>query len=92
MPIVANNDPEPFDASYYEIIERLIISAMVHDKHAWRERMTRLKTNEQAEQMVAELKELQPIVGYHSLPTDVGDCVEATRRRVERDNFYDRTL
>jgi hypothetical protein len=46
-------------------------------------------TEEEAKAAIKKLESCMPIVGYHTLPTNVGDAAEATRLRVERDDFQE---
>lgn len=91
MSIIAREDePElPLSYHYFEEIERLIISGLIENKNQWRERMSRLQTNEEAEIMIKELQEQQPQIGYHSSPHDVRDAMQATKYAVDHDNFQE---
>lgn len=38
---------------------------------------------------IEKLEQYMPIMGHHSIPKSVRQCIEATRLRVERDNFQE---
>jgi hypothetical protein len=52
--------------------------------------MLRLESIEGAMKMITFLKEFQPIVGLHRAPMTQYESVEATRLRVDRENFKER--
>jgi hypothetical protein len=53
--------------------------------------MLRLESIEGAMKMITFLKEFQPIVGLHRAPMTQYESVEATRLRVDRENFKERS-
>jgi len=53
-------------------------------------KMLRLKSQEDAYKMITFLQDFQPIVGLHRAPMTQYESVEATRLRVDRENFKER--
>jgi hypothetical protein len=72
-------------------IENLIWYSSLDDKDKARQmkKMLRLESLEGAMKMVTFLKEFQPIVGFHRAPMTQYESVEATRIRVDRENFQE---
>jgi hypothetical protein len=73
-------------------IETLIWQSSMSDQEKAREmkRMLNLESMEQAYNMIKWLQDFQPIVGTHRAPVTQYDSVEATRLRVEREDFKER--
>lgn len=73
-------------------IETLIWYSSLDDKQKAKEmkRMLRLESMEDAYKMVNFLSDFQPIVGLDRIPITQYEIVEATRRRVEIENFKER--
>lgn len=61
-----------------------------HEKARFENRITGIKTNEEADKMIEELRTFQPIMGLERFPTNVGDAAKATRLRIEREDFKER--
>jgi hypothetical protein len=59
------------------------------EEKTWYEMNAFKLTETEAKEHIAKLEQSMPIMGYHSIPQDVKQCVEATRLRVERDNFFE---
>lgn len=73
-------------------IEWLIWQSSLSDQEKSREmkKMLRLESEEAAYRMVKFLQDFQPVVGLHRAPVTQYESVEATRLRVERENFKER--
>lgn len=73
-------------------IETLIWHSSMSDQEKSREmkRMLNLESMEAAYAMIKFLQDFQPEVGFHRAPMTVYESVEATTRRVERENFKER--
>jgi len=73
-------------------IETLIWYSSLDDKQKAREikKMLRLESMEDAYKMVNFLSDFQPIIGVHRAPMTQYEVVQATRERVERENFKER--
>lgn len=73
-------------------IEILIWHSSMDEKEKAREmkRMLKLESIQDAMMMINFLKEFQPIVGFHRAPMTQYESVEATRLRVDRENFKER--
>lgn len=73
-------------------IEWLIWHSSLDDKQKAREmkKMLRLESMEDGYRMVNFLSDFQPIVGVHRTPITQYEIVQATRERVERENFKER--
>jgi hypothetical protein len=74
-------------------IENLIWYSSLDDKQKAKEtkRMLRLETMEDAYKMVNFLQGFQPVPGQDRVAITQYEIVEATRRRVERENFKERS-
>lgn len=73
-------------------IEVLIWHSSLDDNQKARKmkEMLRLESIQDAMMMINFLKEFQPIVGFHRAPMTQYESVEATRLRVDRENFKER--
>lgn len=80
------------DPGLFTYIESLIWNSSLDEKIKARmmKRMMQINSNEGAMIMVGELLESQPIVGLDRIPITQYEIVEATRRRVELENFKER--
>lgn len=68
----------------------MISTALISSEERLKYEMESWKYNEEeAKAACKKLESCMPIVGYHTLPTNVGDAMEATRLRVERDDFQE---
>lgn len=84
---------ENVDPGLITYIEQLIWNSSVDERQKVRltNKLKRLQSNDDAMKMVTELKTSQAIIGLERIPITQYEIVEATRLRVERDDFYDRT-
>ena len=89
--IIAKNDSEdiPLDWSTYHTIEQILNIATIDDKSKWFTRLGTIQYEWEGQQMIEQLKEYSPIMGFHRIPVNVKEAMEATRIRVERDNFQE---
>lgn len=89
--IVAKNDSEDIllEWSTFATIESMLNIATIDDKTSWTNRLNSLTYDYEGEEMINDLKEYLPIMGYHRIPVNVKEAMEATRLRVERDNFQE---
>jgi hypothetical protein len=73
-------------------IEGMIWKSSLDEKKKSRmtKRMEKLQNNTEAFVMIEELRECQPIIGLEQIPIAQYEIVEATRRRVEIENFKER--
>lgn len=80
------------DPGLFTYIESLIWNSSLDEKAKSRmmARMMQINSNEGAMLMAEELKESQPIIGLDRIPITQYEIVEATRNRVERENFKER--
>lgn len=89
--IIAKNDSEDIllEWSTFAAIENMLNIATIEDKTSWVNRLNSLTYDYEGQQMIEDLKEYSPIMGFHRIPLIERECVEATRLRVERDNFQE---
>lgn len=89
--IIAKNDSEDIllEWSTFSTIENMLNIATIDDKSSWTNRLNSLTYDYEGEQMIEDLKEYLPIMGFHRIPVNVKEAMEATRIRVERDNFQE---
>lgn len=73
-------------------IENLIWHSSLSDQDKARQmkRMLKLESTEAAMKMINFLQDFQPIIGVHRAPMTQYESVEATRLRVDRDDFNER--
>lgn len=73
-------------------IEWLIWHSSLDEKDKARKmkEMMKLESNEDAYKLVKFLEDFQPIVGIHRAPMTQYESVQATRERVDRENFKER--
>lgn len=73
-------------------IETLIWHSSLSDQEKSREmkKMLKLESTEDAYRMLKFLQDFQPVVGLHRAPVTQYESVEATRLRVEREDFKER--
>lgn len=87
-------DPVHSDVDHSKIYtaEILLTAAILypHEKEKFLNRIIAAKTNEDVDKIIFELREYQPIMGLDKIPTNVGEAAEATRLRVEREDFKER--
>ncbi len=89
--IKAKSDSEDIllEWSTFQTIENMLNIATIDDKSSWIKRLNELTYDYEGEQMINDLKEYLPIMGFHRIPVNVKEAMEATRIRVERDNFQE---
>lgn len=89
--ITAKSDSEDIllEWSTFSTIESMLNIATIDDKSSWINRLNGLTYDYEGEQMINDLKEYLPIMGLHRTPVNVKEAMEATRIRVERDNFQE---
>lgn len=89
--IIAKGDSEDIllEWSTFSTIENMLNIATIDDKTSWINRLNELTYDYEGEQMINDLKEYLPIMGFHRIPVNVKEAMEATRLRVERDNFQE---
>lgn len=89
--IVANPNSEdtPLEWSTFRTIEIMLNVALIDDKSKWNERLINLKYEHEGQTMIEDLRDFAPIMGFHVTPVIERDAMEATRLRVERDNFQE---
>ena len=89
--ITAKSDSEDIllEWSTFQSIENMLNIATIDDKSSWIKRLNELTYDYEGEQMINDLKEYLPIMGFHRIPVNVKEAMEATRIRVERDNFQE---
>lgn len=90
--LVNSNSVNAIDEGLIAQIENLIWFSSLDEREKARlmKRMMQLETIEGAMQMINYLKQSQPIVGLDRVPLTQYEIVEATRRRVEREDFKER--
>ena len=72
-------------------LERLIQTAMVDNREDFLRALSEMEYEIEAEAMIRELNELQPIMGLHAWPHGQGeDLGKAIRYMVDKDDFYER--
>lgn len=83
---------ENVDPGLFSYIEMLIWNSSLDEKikHRMMKRMMQINSNDGAMMMVVELQQSQPIIGLDRIPITQYEIVEATRNRVERENFKER--
>lgn len=84
--------PNDIDQGVLGKIETLIWYSSLDEKQKATEmkKMLRLETLEEAYKMVNFLQDFQPVPGQDRIASTQYEIVEATRRRVERENFKER--
>lgn len=89
--IVAKDDSEDIllEWSTYTTIETMLNIALIEDKSVWLRRLIDLKYEHEGQTMIDDLREYTPVIGYHRIPMNVKESMEATRIRIERDNFQE---
>lgn len=87
-------DPVHSDVDHSKIYtaEILLTGAILypHEKEKYISRLIAARCNEDVDKIINELREHQPIMGLEKIPTNVGEAAEATRLRVEREDFKER--
>lgn len=53
-------------------------------------KLNRIETEDEAFELLNEVSRYKPIMGLESIPTNVNDAMEATRLRIEREDFKER--
>jgi hypothetical protein len=90
--IATNEEPESPSFTLLGLIETMIRTYNLNE--AERKRFTGLlegcDTQEKALEIVGLMRDYKPIMGLEKLPTNAGEAAEATRLRVERENFKER--
>ena len=66
------------------------INCCTGDRDMLMKRLLLIETEEDAFKLLEEVNKYKPIMGLEQLPTNVGDAMEATRLRVEREDFKER--
>lgn len=89
--IIAKNDSEDIALKWstHTTIENILNTALIDDKSKWYSRLEKIKYEYEGQEMIEDLKQYLPIMGYHSIPVIERDAMEATRLRRERDNFQE---
>jgi hypothetical protein len=89
--IIAKHDSEdiPLSWSTFQSIETMLTIATIDDKSLWIKRLNELTYDYQGIEMIEDLREYLPIMGFHRIPINVKEAMEATRIRVERDYFQE---
>lgn len=87
--IIAKPDSEDIllEWSTYATIESILNIALIDDKGVWFKRLIDLKYEHEGQTMIDDLREYAPILGYHIIPMNVKESMEATRIRIERDDY-----
>lgn len=90
--LINSSSVNAIDEGLIAQIENLIWFSSLDEREKARlmKRMMKLETIEGAMQMINYLKQSQPIVGLDRVPLTQYEIVEATRRRVEREDFKER--
>jgi len=87
--IIASNHSEPdeVDFSLSSYAESLISQALLYDfeKNRYIDRLIKCTDNEQIEILCSELYQYQPVMGYHSTPTNITEAALAVKIRLERE-------
>lgn len=89
--IVAQHDSEDIalEWSTHSTIEIMLNTALIEDKSVWLNRLMGCKYEYEGQEIIEELKQYLPIIGFHIIPMSQKDIMKATRLRVERDNFQE---
>lgn len=90
--LINSSSVNAIDEGLIAQIENLIWFSSLDEREKARlmKRMMKLETIEGAMQMINYLEQSQPIVGLDRVPLTQYEIVEATRRRVEREDFKER--
>lgn len=83
---------ENIDPGLFTRIEQMIWNSSLDEvsKSRMNKRMLKINSMEGAMNMINDLKDSQPIVGLDRIAITQYEIVEATRRRVEIENFKER--
>lgn len=74
----------------HSLIEGLIQSALIEDKGYFLRALESCETEEEGQRLVAELLEIQPIIGLHHWPHGQGDELgKAIKYMADKDDFYE---
>lgn len=65
------------------------VALLTPDEKTWYEMNAYKFTETEARKHIEELQEFMPIMGYHSIPQNVSECVQATKFAVEKDNHHE---
>lgn len=86
------NSENPPSFELLGIVEHMINTYNLSErqKTAFRKRLNTLSTQDQLESLYAEIAPHKPIMGLEAIPLDVRQQVEATRWRVDLENFKER--
>lgn len=90
--ITAKNDTDHDDGLAFvtlERIERLILTC-VGDKEWYSTRLERIKTEESANELIAELMGCQQIPGFHSTPQTLAEMKQAIQFSADKDDYSER--
>jgi hypothetical protein len=83
-------NPEPASETTTRRLNMMVSMALISSEEKLKYEMESWKyTEEEAREACRKLESCMPIPGYHTLPTNVGDAMAATRLRVERDDFQE---
>jgi hypothetical protein len=77
------------ETTYRRLCYMISVALISPEEKYWYEMNAFKLTETEAKEHISKLEQYMPIMGYHSIPQDVSECVEATRLRVERDNFQE---
>jgi recombination protein RecT len=87
-----NGRREEIGFGLLSFIESMIQNGTMNDDEKGRyiKELSALKYEHEGHALMKRLEQYVPIVGLERLPTDVGDAMEATRNRVDREDFKER--
>lgn len=71
-------------------IEMLIHAAVMNEKSKLEQRLCDIKYESEAQEFIEELLQMQPIMGFHSIPHTVEEQGQAIRFAVDKDDYNDK--
>jgi hypothetical protein len=77
------------ETTYRRICYMISVALISSEEKHWYEMNAYKFTETEAKQHIQKLEHSMPIMGYHSIPQDVSECVQATRFAVDKDNHHE---